>query len=75
MEGIRISNKEYREREGVSSTEQEEWRDIKGYVGRYQVSNLGRVRSLMTHISSHGVKHEIYKTTMFKPGYYGRNGG
>jgi hypothetical protein len=75
MEGIRISNKEYREREGVSSTELEEWRDIKGYEGRYQVSNLGRVRSLMTHISSHGVKHEIYKTIIFKPGYCGRNGG
>lgn len=24
----------------------EEWRDIKGYEGRYQVSNFGRVRSL-----------------------------
>lgn len=24
----------------------EEWRDIKGYEGRYQVSNLGRVKSL-----------------------------
>ena len=25
---------------------EEEWRDIKGYEGRYQVSNLGRVKSL-----------------------------
>lgn len=27
----------------------EEWRTIKGYEDRYEVSNLGRVRSL-THI-------------------------
>ena len=53
----------------------EEWRDVKGYDGRYQVSNLGRVKSLMTHNSSHGVRHEIYKTTIFKPGHCGRNGG
>ena len=26
--------------------EQEEWRDIKGYEGKYQVSNLGNVKSL-----------------------------
>lgn len=27
----------------------EEWRDIKGYKGLYQVSNLGRVKSLGAH--------------------------
>ena len=26
--------------------EQEEWRDIKGFEGLYQVSNMGRVKSL-----------------------------
>ena len=26
----------------------EEWRDIKGYEGRYQISNAGRVKSLLT---------------------------
>lgn len=26
----------------------EEWRDVKGYEGRYQVSDLGRVRSVAT---------------------------
>lgn len=53
----------------------EEWKDIKGFEGRYQVSNLGRVRSLKTFMSSHGTVYEIDKITVFKPGYCGRNGG
>lgn len=28
---------------------QEEWRDVKGYEGRYKVSSLGRVYSHLTH--------------------------
>lgn len=35
----------------------EEWRDIKGYEGYYQVSNLGRVKSL-----SRIVQHKRYGT-------------
>lgn len=30
----------------------EEWKDIDGYAGSYQVSNLGRVRSLTRRIKS-----------------------
>lgn len=59
MEGIRISNKEYRER--VQDLDGEEWRDVKGYEGWYQVSNLGRVKSLKRWTSCGGVKgkHQI----------------
>ena len=30
----------------VENLENEEWRDIEGYEGLYQVSNMGRVKSL-----------------------------
>lgn len=33
--------------------EQEIWKDIEGYIGYYQVSNLGRVRSLSRTITTH----------------------
>ena len=45
----------------------EEWRDIKGYEGRYQVSNLGRVRSLR---DNHGnYREKIRATILNKEGY------
>ena len=39
----------------------EEWRDIKGYEGIYQVSNLGRVRSLdrIAHRERDGYSYDI----------------
>ena len=56
------------------------WRDIKGYEGKYQVSNLGRVRSLdriTIHDSDHRRsshctfrKGKILKQTMTDDGYY-----
>ena len=60
---------------------EEIWKDIKGFEGRYQVSNLGRVRSLdMTYMSSNQYssteefnvtkKGRILKPVMNVWGYY-----
>ena len=53
---------------------EEIWKDIKGYEGLYQVSNLGRVKSL-SHIvqrkfSSYSVKEKILKPAKDKQGYH-----
>ena len=52
----------------------ETWKDIKGYEGLYQVSNIGRVKSLeRTSIDKRGHKHHtkerILKTRTDKAGY------
>ena len=44
----------------------EEWRDIKGYEGKYQVSNLGRVKSLNYRRTG---KEEILTNTPNEKGY------
>lgn len=50
-------------------TNNEEWRDIKGYDGKYQVSNHGRVRSLEYH-NTKGIKRiGILKPALDKKGY------
>lgn len=48
----------------------EEWRDIKGYEQLYQVSNLGRIKSL-ERIDCRGrlVKERIMKPTVLNTGY------
>ena len=52
---------------------QEEWRDIIGFDGRYQVSNLGNVRSTDRLYKQSNAKtdeyNHIYKGKMLKPHY------
>lgn len=50
------------------NTEKEVWKDIEGYEGRYQVSNLGRVKSLKRKVpngenSFRIIKEKILKTS------------
>ena len=44
----------------------EEWRDIRGYEGKYQVSNLGRIKSLNYRGTG---KEGILSPTPNKKGY------
>ena len=53
---------------------EEEWRDIEGYDG-YQVSNMGKVKSLERYIKSRGNgltlhKGQILKNNIVNNGYY-----
>ncbi len=50
----------------------EQWRDIPGYIGIYQASNMGRIRTCngkTTHTVRHGIRHwkqRILKQKVFK---------
>lgn len=49
---------------------EEIWKDIKGYVGLYQISNLGRVKSLKRiTVDGKTIKERILKPGTDKPGY------
>ena len=52
---------------------EEVWRDVKGYEGLYQVSNMGRVKSLERKVpkwdGERTVKERILKSTPTKYGY------
>ena len=51
----------------------EEWRDIDGFKGLYQISNLGQVKSLPRHRQNHSklqkIEEKILKLTPTKQGY------
>ncbi len=59
----------------MSKADEEEWKDIIGYEGKYQVSNLGRIKSLCRvvqrkngHIQT--INERILKPTISNKGYY-----
>lgn len=46
----------------------EEWRDIKGFEGLYQISNYGRVKRLkFAHVSASGITTWVEKEKILKP--------
>ena len=47
---------------------QEIWKDIKDYEGLYQVSNLGRVKSLKKTIIRNNNYKQTFKEKILKPG-------
>lgn len=53
----------------------EEWRDIEGYEGLYQVSNEGRVKSLERYVNGGKqlVEEKIKSVFRMSDGYYGVN--
>lgn len=53
----------------LAKTTCEEWQDIKGYEGIYQVSNLGRVRSLTRKVHNYTKKGIVLKTYQKNEGY------
>ena len=59
----------------ISRKAVEIWKDIKGYDGLYQISNLGRVKSLERYRKGNGgsltiVKETILKQSKNNKGYY-----
>lgn len=45
----------------------EEWRDVKNYKGYYQVSNLGRIKSLDRYVKHNSGGFRLYKGAVMNP--------
>lgn len=46
--------------------ENEIWKDIPGYIGKYQASNLGRIKSLSRRINSKALNGRVIKERILK---------
>ena len=49
-----------------------EWKDIPNYVGSYQISNIGQVRSLARtiHVGSHTRRIRGKQLAIYRSGYF-----
>ena len=54
---------------GVNSIVFEEWRDVKDFEGTYQISNLGRVRSINRYLKQSNGSIRYYEGKIIKGGY------
>lgn len=57
----------------MKSLKNEEWRDVPGYEGMYQVSDLGRVKSLARYYSFFSTERYLEERIM-KPGIHKKTG-
>ena len=53
----------------MDDKELELWKDIKGFEGKYQVSNLGRVRSIKRTIINKRGRKQSFKEKIKRPDY------
>lgn len=52
---------------------QEIWKDVKGYEDKYQVSNLGRVKSKERYFNNNGGLQKVYEKILSQHRQYGKN--
>lgn len=52
---------------------QEIWKDIKGYEDKYQISNLGRVKSKERYFNNNGGKQKVYEKILTQHRQYRKN--
>lgn len=53
----------------MDNNEEEKWKDVKGFEGKYQVSNQGRVRSIERQIINRRGRKQMIKEVIKRPDY------
>ena len=52
---------------------QEIWKDVKGFEDKYQVSNLGRVKSKERYLNNNGGMQKVYEKILSQHRQYGKS--